>query len=208
MNRRILTIAFLLSLPLAASADSPKVFRWVDADGQVHYGDSIPVEYKELPKQVLNDRGVAVETYAGKRTAEEREEDQFAIEQTAAKERQHQADQALLSTYLTVNEILDHRDRRVELFQAQARVTEMYLANLTRELEGLRAESVKFKPYSEDEDAPMIPDTLVDQLHQTKVTIDRHQLNLEKYQSDEQEIIEQFAGDISRFKVLKGISQE
>jgi hypothetical protein len=41
-----------------------------------------------------------------------------------------------------------------------------------------------------------------------KVTIDRHQRNLEKYQSDEQEIIEQFSGDISRFKTLKGIAQE
>jgi hypothetical protein len=208
MNRRILTIAFLLSLPLAASADGPKVFRWVDTDGQVHYGDSIPVEYKELPKQVLNERGVAVETYAGKRTSEERNEDRLEIERLAAKERQDQADQALLSTYLTINEIMDHRDRRVELFQAQSRVTEMYLANLLQQQEGLRAESVNYKPYSEDSDAPMIPDDLVDQLRQTKNTIDRHQRNLQKYQSDEQEIIEQFAGDISRFKILKGITQE
>jgi hypothetical protein len=39
----------------------------------------------------------------------------------------------------------------------------------------------------------------------TKETIARHQRNLRKFQADEKQIIARFAGDISRFKVLKGI---
>jgi hypothetical protein len=208
MHKRILTVALLLSLPLAASADEGKVYRWMDVEGQVHYGDSIPAEFAELPKDVINEHGVAVDLLEGKKTPEELEADRLETERMVAREKQQRADQALLATYLTVEEILMHRDRRVELFQAQSRVTELYLNNLARRLETLRADSANYSPYSENPDAPMIPEDLAKYLRQTKDTIHRHERNLKKYQSDEQQIISRFAGDISRFKALKGIVQE
>ena len=94
----------------------------------------------------------------------------------------------------------------MELFQAQARVTELYLRNLDRRLQKLRADAANFQPYSEDPDAPMIADDLADDLRKTKEIIQRHQRNLRKFQSDEQQIIARFEGDINRFKVLRGIN--
>lgn len=208
MRKQLLTTALLFLVPLAVNADEKMVFKWVDAEGQVHFGDSIPPEYAELPKDVLNDHGVTVDNLEGKKTAEQLEQERMENERRVAQELQRRADQALLATYLTVDEILMHRDRRIELFQAQSRVTEMYLNNLARRLETLRNEAAHYNPYSEDSDAPMIPQKLADQLKQTKETIDRHQRNLKKFQSDEQQIITRFAGDISRFKMLKGIGQE
>ena len=38
-----------------------------------------------------------------------------------------------------------------------------------------------------------------------KDTITRHQINLQKFKDDENTIIASFAGDITRFKTLKGI---
>jgi hypothetical protein len=208
MRKQILTTALLFLLPLAVNAEEKRVYKWTDAEGQVHYGDSIPVEYSEFPKEVLNDHGVTVENLEGKKTEEQLAEEQRENERRVAQELQQRADQALLATYLTVEEILMHRDRRVELFQAQSRVTELYLTNLARRLETLRGEAANYKPYSENSDAPMIPEQLANQLLQTKETIDRHQRNLKKFQTDEQQIIARFAGDISRFKILKGIGQE
>jgi hypothetical protein len=208
MHKKVLTVALLLSIPLAASADEGKVYRWMDLEGQVHYGDSIPAEFAELPKDILNDHGIAVDLLEGKKTPEELEAERLETERMVARDKQLRADQALLATYLTVEEILMHRDRRVELFQAQSRVTEMYLNNLARRLEFLRSESASFSPYSDDPDAPMIPEKLAGHLRNTKETIHRHERNLKKYQSDEQQIISRFAGDISRFKTLKGIVQE
>jgi hypothetical protein len=206
MRKQLLTSALLILLPLTASAQQDqKVFRWVDAEGQVHFGDSIPPEYAELPKEVLNDHGVTVDNLEGKKTEEQLEQERIENERRVAQELQHRADQALLATYLTVEEILMHRDRRVELFQAQSKVTELYLANLARRLETLRADAARYKPYSEDTDAPMIPEELADNLRNTKVTIDRHQRNLKKFRSDERQIIQRFDGDISRFKILKGL---
>ena len=206
MRNLILTSALLILAPLAATADEQKVYKWTDKDGVLHYGDSIPAEYAELPKEVLNDRGVTIDNLEGKKTEEQLELERQENERRVAMELQRRADQALLATYLSVEEILMHRDRRVELLQAQSRVTELYLSNLARRLELLRAEASKYKPYSDSPDAPSIPDDLADDLRKTKDTTQRHERNLQKFQSDEREIIQRFDGDISRFKRLKGTS--
>ena len=204
-NFRLISV-FLFLAPLAAGAgEQGRVYRWVDADGKLHYSDSVPAQYAEMDKQVLNDHGVTIDRVRGKKTPEEIEAERVAAEMALQEELQRRADQALLATYLTVDEILMHRDRRVELFQAQSRVTELYLRNLDRRLTSLRREASRFRPYTDNPDAPMIAPDLVADIGQTQDTITRHQRNLERFQADEQQIIARFQGDINRFKTLKGI---
>lgn len=190
----------------AAAAQQSKLYRWVDEDGVVHYGDSIPAKYAELERQVVNEHGITVGVMHAKKTEEELAEDARLEELRVEEELQRRRDQALLATYLTIDEIEMHRDRRVELFQAQARVTELYLRNLQRRMDSLREEASKFRPYSEDPDAPMIDPDLADDIAQTKATIGRHEENLRKFESDEQNIVARFDGDIDRFKELKGLN--
>jgi hypothetical protein len=82
----------------------------------------------------------------------------------------------------------------------------MYLQNLQRRLDELQAEASGFRPYSEDEDAPMIDPGLVSELTTTKEKIAQHERNLQKFQADEQSIVARFDGDIDRFRTLKGIN--
>jgi hypothetical protein len=93
----------------------------------------------------------------------------------------------------------------VELFQAQARVTELYLRNLQKRLESLQQEASQYLPYSDDSDAVMIDPALAADIATTTDTIARHEQNLARFQKDEQNIVARFDGDISRFKALKGL---
>jgi hypothetical protein len=206
--RTFLTIvAVLLILPVAAlGGEKQKTYKWVDENGVVIYGDSIPAEYAEIERQVVNDHGITVDVLHAKKTAEEIEEEKRQEELRHAREMQRRADQALLATYLSVDEILLHRDRRVELFQAQARVTELYLSNLKRRLDKLLNEASRYRPYSTDPDAEMIDPDLAGDIATTKDTIERHQQNLERFHQDEQTIVARFDGDIDRFKKLKGLN--
>jgi len=199
----------LILLPLAAGASERenRHYKVVDEDGNTYYGDSIPPELTDLDKQVVNDHGVTVGRIEGRKTEEELEAERRAEELRLQKELQRRADQALLATYQTVQEIELHRDRRVELFQAQARVTELYLRNLQRQLDKLERESLRYAPYSSDPDAEMIDPALMDDIRDTKDTIHRHEQNLQKFKDDEAMIIARFDGDISRFKNLKGIEE-
>ena len=99
-----------------------------------------------------------------------------------------------------------HRDRRIELFEAQARVTELYLRNLERRMSDLKDEASGYQPYSEDPDAEMISTDLANDIATTKETITRHEANLQRFHSDQQGIVARFDGDINRFKKLKGLN--
>jgi hypothetical protein len=208
MKYRCTTSLMLLCLTAgtAVAQQGHKLYRWVDKQGIVHYGDSIPAEYAELERQVVNEHGITVDVMQAKKTEEELIEEARLAQIKKEIELQRRADQALLATYLTVDEIIMHRDRRVELFQAQARVTELYLKNLQRRFDSLREEASKYRPYSDDPDAPMIEPDLAEDLASTRDTIERHQQNLRRFQQDEQSIVARFDGDIDRFKELKGLN--
>lgn len=208
MRNALITLILLVILPLSvpAAGQNQKLYRWVDTDGIVHYGDSVPAEYAELERQIVNEHGIAVEILRAKMTAEEIAEEQRQDELRMQRELERRADQALLATYLTVDEILMHRDRRIELFEAQARVTELYLRNLERRMSTLKEEASGFQPYSEDPDAEMISLDLASDIASTKETITRHEANLQRFQTDQQGIVARFDGDINRFKRLKGLN--
>ncbi|MEO1202983.1 MAG: DUF4124 domain-containing protein [Pseudomonadota bacterium] len=200
-----LLVTVLLCIGAATAAAEGRHYKWVDADGKIYFGDSVPPEFTDLQKEVLNEQGVVVQTLAGKISDEELEAMRIAEEQRQAAELQERADSALLATYLTVQEIEMHRDRRVELFKAQSRVTELYLRNLKRQLGKLEREASRFQPYSEDPEAPMVDPSLVERIAETESIIARHEGNLSQFREDERQIIARFEGDIDRFKRLKNL---
>ena len=208
MRITITIIALSALLPILAFAgqeESRTVYKWVDKDGNVHLGDSVPAEFAELEQHLVNEVGVTVEVMRGKKTKEELAEERRQQAMAERAKLQRRADAALLATYLTIDEIVMHRDRRIELFQAQARVTELYLSNIKRRLNTLMAAGAKYSPYSTNPDAEMIDPGLASDINDTRATIDRHETNLRRFQTDEQEIMARFDGDINRFKALKGL---
>ena len=200
------TLICLLA-PFAADAQQkPRhVYTWVDDEGVRHYGNAIPPEFADKPKEVLNDQGVTIAELEGKKTAEQLAAEARKVQLEQEQELQRRADQSLLLTYQSVEEIVMHRDRRVELFQAQARVTELYLRNLTRRLDQLKKEAGRFKPYSSNTDAPMIDPSLVEDMKETEAAIDRHENNLSEFRNRESDIIQRFDKNIERFKYLRGV---
>jgi hypothetical protein len=196
---------FALAASAALAGEDDRYYKVIDENGNVYYGDKFEPEQSDLPKQVLNDYAVTVDRVEGRKTEEQLAAEAKAQELEMQKELQRRADKALLATYLSVEEIVMHRDRRIELFQAQARVTELYLRNLERRLAKLKREAARYRPYSEDPDAPLISEDLVADINETQATIARHQKNLQKFREDERQMVARFEGDINRFKALKGL---
>lgn len=197
---------FLSAVTTGALAGEVQTYKYVDENGNPVFGDRVPPEAAERDKVVLNEHAIAVDKIRGRKSAEELEQERLEEELRIARQEEQRRDRALTGTYLSVDEIIMHRDRRVELFQAQARVTEMFLGNLERRLGKLESEASRYQPFSDDPDAPMVDPDLVDEMQLTRETIERHRDNLGKFRRDEKAIIERFDRDIRRFKELKGIT--
>lgn len=201
-----ITVAAVTALVIAtgvavAVADSP-VYRWVDENGVVHFGDSIPAEYADQEKQILNERGITIGRIKGKATAEELAAEEAEREAKAERERARRADRALLATYLSVGEIERHRDRRVELLEAQARVSELYLTNLRKRLTNLLEDASKFRPYTVDPEAPMIRPRLADDIKETKDRILTYEGRIAEHRRAADELRAEFDVAIERYTAL------
>jgi hypothetical protein len=208
----IVLVVAALALPSIGGGqsrrDGTRLYKWTDRNGVVQYGDKIPPEYANLDRNVLNDQGVHVGFEEGEITAEERavlEQRERALEAArAAKADIARHDRMLLETYLTVGDIEELRDRRLELLESQIKVTELYLGNLRKRLLGLQAEASAFKPYTTRTDAPQIPENLALDIRRTTGSISLYEQTLARTRSDQQNLRSSFDADISRFRQLKG----
>lgn len=191
----------------AKPSGETRTYRWVDKDGMVHFGDSVPPEYATNEKQILNEYGVPVATEDGAKTAEQRAMEKAAARRAAEERRQAileaRRDQVLLDTYLSVEEIEALRDRRIELIDTQIRVTENYLQGLRDILQRLQAEAAGFRPYNPDPEAPPIDERLAKELSNTMDSIALYEKNLVGTRERKAELLAQFDTDIKRFKELK-----
>ena len=192
-----------------STALAQKLYRWVDKDGAVHYTDSVPPEYAELDRDILNKQGIKVGDEEGAKTEEERaEEARLAAAEQAerdAKAAARRRDQILLDTYLSVEEIEMLRDPRVELLQARIRVTEQYLTNLRKRMVELERESKSYRPHDPDAINPM-PANLTLDMQRTVAAINLYEGTLSTTRNEQQRWHERFAQDITRFKALKGFN--
>jgi len=211
VNVRLLTIAaaaIAIGLIGVEAGGQSRLYRWVDDDGVVHYGDRVPPEYADRDRDLLNTQGVRIGAEEGVLTeAEQAERARLAaVEDAAVKARMADArrDQVLLDTYLSVQEIERLRDRRLELLEAQIKVTEHYLGNLRKRLERLQREASDYKPYSDKPDAPDVPEALGLELSRTIASISLYEQTLARSRAEQGALAEAFASDIERFQELKG----
>jgi len=80
----------LLSSSSSLLAADRGLYRWVDDQGVVHYGDHVPARYSKRERQVLNSQAVVIDTLAAEKTKE-----QLALE---AQERARQAELRRIAT--------------------------------------------------------------------------------------------------------------
>jgi hypothetical protein len=196
-------VAMAILLASVAAADSGrKMYKWVDAQGVTHFGDQIPPEFASQERHVINKQGVEVDRLDAQKSA-----DQIAAEDKARMDAATRAarDRNLLNTYVSVQEIERLRDQRLALLSDQIKVTSQFLDTLNGRLKKIRANSMHFKPYSDDPKAPAMPDQMAEDLVRTGNDIRTQEQNLREKHNEQDSMSVQFQSDIDRFKELKGI---
>ena len=204
----ILCVCALLVLRAAEGVAAPPsdsgrvLYKWVDAAGVTHYGDHVPPEYANQEQHVLNSRGYEIEHRDAQKTPE-----QLAAEERKKLEAQQNQnrDRNLLNTFASVQEIERLRDQRVQLVADQIKVTNQFLETLNGRMKKMRADTLRYKPYSDDPKAPPMPDQMAEDLVRLTTDMRTQQQNLQQKRAEESSMSIQFESDIDRFKELKHI---
>jgi hypothetical protein len=190
----------LASFPGAAADPAAHAsYSWVDKDGERHYGDSIPPEYSQSERRVLNNQGVEVEHIEAERNAQQQAEErkrQQEIEQRA------QHDHFLLSTYTSAKDIERLRDERLDQLDGQVKAATAYIESLEARLKTLQERALRFKPYNTKPDARRMPDDLAEQLVRASNEVRTQRHSLEDRRQQLTTVRAQFESDISRYREL------
>jgi hypothetical protein len=184
----------------ACWADAPATYKWVDDQGVVHYGDSIPPQYAQKESTLLNKQGVPIGHRDGAKSPAELAAAADA-EQLAA--RQKQRDSFLLATYTSVKDIEQLRDERLLQIKGQRVAAEQYVASLSERLTALQTRAQNFKPYSTRADAHRMPDDLAEQMVHTLNDIRAQKTALNTSLEEEAKTQSQFQSDIDRYRELR-----
>jgi Domain of unknown function (DUF4124) len=197
----------LLAASLFAATTPPAnngrvLYKWVDSDGVIHYGDRIPPEYANQEQHIINSRGIEIGHLDAQKSPE-----QMAIEDQKNLDAQQRLnrDKNLLSTYSSVQEIERLRDQRLTLLADQIKVTSQFLENLDARMKKLRADSLRFRPYNADPKAAPMTDQVAEDLVRLTLDIHTQEQNLRQKRSEVSTLSIQFESDIDRFKELKHI---
>lgn len=199
-NRLLIAVAGSIAMVTASVAWSQvKAYKWVDKDGVVHYGDTVPPEYSDQARQGLNRQGVPVRDFPRQLSPAEAEAAQKAADE---EKRRRLRDSSLLTNYTKVSDIEQLRDERIALIDGQMELARGSLATADQQLNALRTRMSSFKPYSSASNARRLPDQLAEEV--VRALSERRSMNsqLEQRARERAEQLSAFNADIARFKEL------
>jgi len=199
-------VALLAGGAAAQQADKgKKVYRWVDKNGQVHYGDSVPAEYAEQDRDVLNKQGVKIGREEGTITPEEAAAKAAEDKATRDELKRKLRDRVLIQTYQSVKELEVLRDTRLELVDAQLTIQEQSLSNLRAQRAQIERIASRYAPRSAEPGAKPLPDELAADLERSASDIATQESNLVRRREERESIRLTFEADIKRYQELRAI---
>jgi Domain of unknown function (DUF4124) len=120
---KLLALLSLVALPVSA-----QVYRWVDENGRVQYGDQIPLKYNDRASVEMNTQGMATKKRDAALTPAQikaQAEEKLQQEELAKnKAEQARKDKALLAAYSRVSDIDIALERSLNLFEQNIKTTE------------------------------------------------------------------------------------
>jgi len=160
LNSKLTRLIPVLLLLLVAGNVDAQLYRWVDDQGQVQFGDRIPPQYSKNGHEVLSEDGRVIEQVEREKTKEEiaAMEAELVRQEELRKAREEQArnDATLLRTFTSTEDIDRTLEQRVSSIQSQINRDQATIGSLNFDL---RSSLRKKKKYQTDEE--VVPHQLV-----------------------------------------------
>lgn len=200
----LVILAVLLPATVAAGE---RTFRWLDEEGNIHYGDRVPPQYSKHERQEFNEQGRTVKVYEAAKTDEEKAElarlAAIEAEQKKLAEQQAVHDRSLLATYASEEDMLLARDGKVSSVEAVVQLTYSRIESTERRLLEYTQEAAEY-----ERSGKKIPKQLQNQITSVRTQIEENKAFLKAKEAERQQIMQQFDADMLRYRELREAFEE
>jgi len=196
----------LLVLPVIVMVSSfsvqAKMYKWVDENGQMHFGDRIPPQYAVKEHQELNNQGLVVKHKDAAKTATQKAEDKRLEHERKKAELEEkkkiQRDRVLLDTYTTERDLIVARDSRLDAVDSQIRLATSIIDDSNTKIESMEKQVEQLEASGRQ-----VPPDLYERIENQKQQVSVQNEVMENHKKRRDEISAQFNDYIERFKILK-----
>lgn len=209
--------AALLLLGGPAVAQSKKVYRWVDADGNVHYTESLPPEHRDAGHDVLNDQGLVVDEnqrLTPQQEAEAKSEEEIKAEEAVElprdssglprpkplyteAEKQQRMDNFLLLRYESEQEITDAMEVEIKQLNYDRRLIEGSQASISEAWRGQIREAA-----NRQRSGQTVDDSVQREINKLQSEMAQNRRELAALEEREQKIRNDFQAQLDRYRFL------
>lgn len=182
------------------------LYRWVDENGVVHFGDRIPAKYAKIEREIYSSQGVVIDVLPAEKTKEqlvaEELQRQLSLEQERLNKLAALRDKTLLASYNSVKDIERTRDEKLARTYSQIELLDLNLENLSQQKESLAQRTTMVEngnsPDKNEILARFNTQKLNNEIAKKDLTTKREALEAETYK-----ITAHFAKEAADFTLLK-----
>ena len=200
----LLALLILTGPTYIRAAEGARMKCWVNHEGIRECGNRVPPEYIQQGYQELDKEGIVREEMEPAKTAEELAEARRLAALKAAKQKQEAAirtkNRVLLQTFSSVSDIERARDDRITALEAIIKLTRVRIEKIELNLN----EHIKRAADSQRLGKAPAP-ALLDDIESLERQIGDNNRFIDQKRAEQEQIRQDHAADIERYKRLKGI---
>lgn len=203
MRSHRLTV-ILLALIASGSVLAAGSFRykWRDAEGNLHYTDSLPVDAGVRGYEVINAQGIVVKRIAPAMTPEERAtakvEAAAARAEEAAAERQRREDAQLLAANPTEQDLIESQNQQLAMIDQQITGLRSGLESLERSLTELLGRAAELERSSRP-----VSSRLTSQIANARKEIETQHGSIDRHLADRESTRQEFTRQLDHYRALR-----
>ncbi len=191
----------------AADASAQKLYRWVDKDGKVHYGDQVPPDAIDQGRETLNQQGMTVDRVDRALTAEERAEQQRAAAEQAAqaeaKAEQDKLDGVLLASYQSEGDLQRSFQERFDLLEQSLESARIGIQSQQKSLADLLAHAAEL-----ERNGRPIGSNISGSIATARKQVVQQREFLAKREAERVAVQQEFDTTLARYRALQAPAQE
>ncbi len=199
---RLILILLASSAVVSALAAGNVRYKWRDAEGNLHYSDSLPADANVYGYDMVSAQGIVVKHVPPAMTPEQRAA--AKVEATSARsakdeaERQARDDQQLLAANPTEADLLNSQKQQIEMIDLNVKSLETGLQSLERNLTDLLGRAADLERENNS-----VPAKLTAQIADIRSKIDAQHAQLNRRQAEREKTTRGFAEELDRYRGLR-----
>jgi hypothetical protein len=204
MKHSLCRLTCLILLPAllgCGEAFAERIYKWVDENGKIQYGDRVPPQYASKERSVIDDQGRTIKVYAAAKTPEEKAAAAAIAKKKAEQEKlaEQQAirDHSLLSTYSSEQDMMLARDGKVASVETLIQLTNSRIEAMQNRLTSLTEDAAEF-----ERSGKKLPEGLVSQIKNIRDQIRQNEDFVKSKRIEKEQIAHRFDEDIKRYREL------